>query len=528
MRGQFLAKMWEQMEDAVISIDPAGLITHWNPAAERLAGYTAGEVLGKPLWQAQPPLLRSWVRMLFAQLQQRGFLLFQGQGWLVRKDRQRRAVAVHVEPWWDDQHKLKGWVGLLHDITGALVHPGLSVGASADAGLKPLLGLFQSGHAAEAMARGLTHQMSNMLTGVLSSLELALLEENLSEGLKQSLLLAEQSARLAAESNSRFSAFLRRPDCQLTPVDLGKVVEGTVALLRRCLDRRNQLVVEPARPDLWMARARESRVVETLVDLCLVAQSHLPRPGQIRIQLVNRSPVDGGPAHPGEFVELRVSHNGRPIEPQEQAGLLASAEGGWPSSPTGLALRIVKDTAEEQGGWFQVDTEPGGDTRMSVIFPRAAAAASPPSAPFARPDEGEVKRPDGVGRILVVDDEQSIRGLVSAVLSYRGYCVTEATDGQAALRHHAGSFDLALVDVDMPGLDGWEVLRELRARNSCARVLLMSGAVLDEAALRRLHQGGGLGLVLKPFRNLELLQTVRRALDQEGPPGSHPLLLVGG
>lgn len=524
MRGQFVAEIWNRVDGAVIGINAEGLITHWNTGAESLTHYLAAEVMGKPLWHAQPEAAQPWVRALFEQLHERRY--FHGQGWLLRKNGERCGVSVHVETQTDEQGHPNGWIGLLRDITHAIWHQGTPAAETTDAEWKGRLKQLQSHQTAAILCKGFTHQTSNLLTGVLSHLELALLEDNMPEGLRYHLLQAEQSARQAADSNARFSSFLRCPECLPTPVDLRRLAEETIVLLRRCVERRNHFTLEPTSPDLWMAQARENQIAEALVNLSLVAQMHMPAGGPIQIRLSNRNTPAATTAAQPHFVELCVSHTGLALEPAVQAGLLALSKGDFPQHPGALTLCLVKQIAEEHGGWLEVEAVAGGGNRFALVLPRAAAAANHPQSLAPQPSATEARQLEGTEKVLVADDEDMMRGLISAVLGYRGYQIIEASDGQAALQKYDPEFDLALVDVDMPGLDGWGVLRQIRSRHPAAKVVIMSGGGMDQTDLEKLHEFGAAGLLQKPFRNLELLQIVRRVLDRV--EASSSLELLGG
>jgi two-component system, cell cycle sensor histidine kinase and response regulator CckA len=122
---------------------------------------------------------------------------------------------------------------------------------------------------------------------------------------------------------------------------------------------------------------------------------------------------------------------------------------------------------------------------------------------------------EGKETILVVDDEEMVRLVIRAVLSYRGYTVVEVADGQAALRQLAerpGRIDLVLLDLNMPGMNGWELLRRLREADPAIPVIVLSGESPDEFA-GRIIKAGAASVLQKPFDNLELLRQVRWTVD---------------
>jgi CheY-like chemotaxis protein len=121
---------------------------------------------------------------------------------------------------------------------------------------------------------------------------------------------------------------------------------------------------------------------------------------------------------------------------------------------------------------------------------------------------------EGSERLLVAEDDKPMRALIRAVLTYRGYEVIEAVDGEDAVNKYLenGPFDLVILDMDMPKLAGTEVLLRIRARDASARALALSGALFDDETARNPASRFN-GLLNKPFRNIDLVKLVRRILD---------------
>ena len=176
----------------------------------------------------------------------------------------------------------------------------------------------------------------------------------------------------------------------------------------------------------------------------------------------------------------------------------------------GLGLSITSAMVAEHSGWMEVESQVSRGTRFSIFLPRCiepAATRRPIAAPEGRAMEGKE-------RLLIVDDEELVRMVTKAVLAYRGYQVVEAQDGEDAVaKYTAGGaeFDLILMDMHMPRLNGYDALVRIRQFNPRAKAILLSGGLH--------HPGDGIGalenvaFLHKPFENQELTRLVRQLLD---------------
>ena len=242
-----------------------------------------------------------------------------------------------------------------------------------------------------------------------------------------------------------------------------------------------------------------------------------PKGGRLTIKLANITftAVDAlrPPRKAGDFVRLTVGDTGHGMSPETLSRLFEPYFSTKDASRgPGLGLSITSATVAEHGGWLEVESREGRGTTFHLHLPRSN---EPESAPRETP-VADPKSMEGRERILVVDDEELVRMVTKAVLAYRGYEIVEAEDGEDAVakyRQAATPFDLVLMDLHMPRLNGRDALLRIRESHPGAKFVLLSGGLQEEAA-----EGAasleGVAFLHKPFDNQELVRLVRQMLDQ--------------
>ncbi|HOW67578.1 MAG TPA: response regulator [Verrucomicrobiota bacterium] len=376
--------------------------------------------------------------------------------------------------------------------------------------------------AISALAAGIAHDFNNILTGILSHIDLALYAKELPDSLRDYLLLAQTSARRGAELIGKLATFSRRSEPKLKPIPLGSTIEEAAATLQRTLGPKfNVSCLLPRRPQGY-TMADESQIAQVLISLGMNASEAMPQGGQITLSLNEVSFREGSTAprrRLGDFTQLTVSDTGEGIPP-DQVNRMFEPYFTTKSlgKTTGLGLSIAYNIVKAHQGWMEVESQPGKGTQYHIFLPRASqpvpsAAAEPPPAENPPTASGRVR--EGHERILVADDEDLVRLVVRAVLTFRGYQVVEADSGEEALRKFTSAetpIDLALLDVHMAGADGWDTLRLLRQHKPDLSAILLSGAPSD-SDLEQADRMGNVAFLAKPFDNHDLAGLVRRMLD---------------
>lgn len=351
------------------------------------------------------------------------------------------------------------------------------------------------------LAGGVAHDFNNLLTSVSGYTELvcqALPSESpIQEDLSEIRRASDRAATLVAQ----LLAFSRQQMVRPRAMDLNAAIGESSRMLSRLIGSDIKLV-EVLHPTPCWIRADPNQIDQILLNLVVNARDAITSGGRITIgTALETAPADDGlDGESVEWVVLEVADTGEGMTEEVRARVFepfftTKAQGRG----TGLGLAMVYGIVEQNGGQISLDTSPGAGARFRIRLPRVAEAVTTGSSRAATPAHAPAPLTDRV--ILVVEDEDSVRQLVSRTLRQSGFHVLEAADGTAAMHladQHDGPIDLALVDMIMPGMNGKQVADWIRDRRPGTRVLFMSGHARDTLGSRGMLSEG-VEMVLKPF-----------------------------
>jgi two-component system, cell cycle sensor histidine kinase and response regulator CckA len=364
------------------------------------------------------------------------------------------------------------------------------------------------------LAGGIAHDFNNLMGTV--TLRAARLKARLqvdSESLEDLEEIEAATARAAALTKQLLT-FSRGRASGVEPIDLSELVADLARTLLPLLGEDVLLELDLADASA-VIEADPAQLDQVVMNLVVNAREAMPSGGRlvIRTQRVALSePIIGiaGEAPPGTYALLEVSDQGIGMTPAIASKIFEPFfTTKDPSRRTGLGLATVFGVVQESGGQLQVDTHPDRGTRFSLYFPASERRPAAP-APSARPSPSI----GGTETILVVEDQPQLRLAVREILHELGYTVMTVGSPAAALElaeKDALTIDLLVTDVVMPGIDGRELARRMRAHARNLSVLYISGYV-PQARL-----GGNQTLdaefLAKPFTAESLARSVRRALE---------------
>jgi signal transduction histidine kinase/CheY-like chemotaxis protein len=346
---------------------------------------------------------------------------------------------------------------------------------------------------------GVAHDFNNLLTPILGSLDMLVRKRVGSERERRLIDGALQSAERAKTLVQRLLAFARRQPLQPVPVDLRALISGMVELIHATLGPTIEIQVDLA-SDLPLAKADQNQLEMALLNLAVNARDAMLEGGKLAIAAKSeniRAPHQSG-LNSGQYIRLSVSDTGTGMDEATRTRAIEpffSTKGV--GKGTGLGLSMVHGLAAQLGGSLTIDSVPDQGTTVSLWLPLSGAAvgcenlsvdAAGPAAPMSR------------GTVLLVDDEELVRMSTADMLIDLGYVVVEAATAHEALQLVLRGLkpDLLVTDHLMPGMNGAQLARALKADRPELPVLIVSGYAEAEGV------DADLPRLTKPFRNAEL------------------------
>lgn len=361
---------------------------------------------------------------------------------------------------------------------------------------------------------GIAHDFNNMLTGILSALDIVRmrLEMGRVDDLERFLDTATASSQRAAGLTQRLLAFSRRQSLDAKPVELNQLVGSIQHLLRSTLGEsivvRTRLASDPLHAVL-----DTNQFESALLNLAINARDAMPGGGELELSTtavqLGEDEVATIPAGRYTVVAVADTGTGMPPEVVERA-----FEPFFTTKPigkgTGLGMSMVYGFMQQSGGHIAIDSTPGQGTAVSLYIPLVEPAAEPDKAP------GAATVALGAGQsILVVEDDEQVRMLVTVVLEDLGYQVQVVGDANGAIPilQSARGIDLLITDVGLPGLNGRQLAEIARQSRPQLPVLFMTGYA-EKAQERAAFLEEGMAMIAKPFPLDAFSAAVRQSMGE--------------
>ncbi len=368
------------------------------------------------------------------------------------------------------------------------------------------------------LASGLAHDFNNMLTPIIGFADLLLAKMRPTDPSFQDVMSIKQNANRAAGLVRHLLAFSRKQTMVPKPHDLSESMSDLGILLKRVVGEKIELSINHGRA-LWPVMVDIHQLEQVLVNLASNGRDAMPKGGKLAFSTYNlhadKSQEVGHALPEGDYVVVEAQDTGQGI-PKEILNKIwdpffTTKDVG---KGTGLGLSMVYGFVKQSGGFIYCDSEVGKGTKFRIFLPRLIPDATVIEVPKVA--EPEAKREDfsGRGRILIVEDEDSVRAFAARALTSRGYTVVEANSGEMGLEvieKDADGFELILSDVVMPEMDGPTMLKELRRRNVSSKFIFMSGYAED--AFEKAADGpSDFAFLPKPFSLKQLVEKVKAEL----------------
>ncbi len=483
---------------AIYMLDPAGLVTNWNAGAERIKGYAASDIIGEHFSRFYTPedieAGTPWKALETARREGR----YAAEGWRARKDGSRFWAGVVVDAIHDDDGVLIGFAKITRDLTERR-EAELELEQS-----REQLFQLQKMEAVGHLTGGIAHDFNNLLTGIIGSLDL--LRSRVAQGrtneLDRYIAAAQGAASRAAALTQRLLAFSRRQTLDPKTIDPNKLVLNMKELIERTVGPAI-LVDTRLATEGWSILCDPNQLENGILNLCINARDAMPDGGRLTIE-TSESLLDERAARerdvpPGQYVAISVSDTGTGMSPEVVARAFDPFFTTKPlGQGTGLGLSMIYGFTKQSGGHARIYSEVGIGTTIKLYLPRYLGEmvedeAGPKPSASSRASAGDT--------VLVVDDEPSVRMLVSEVLDELGYATIEATDASTALDvlRSKVRIDLLVTDVGLPGgMNGRQVADAAREIRPELKVLFITGYA-EKAAVGNGLLEAGMHVMTKPF-----------------------------
>lgn len=498
----------------LLTTDENGLIELFNPAAEKMFGYSADEVFGKS------------VSMLMSSPHSElhdGYIhdyLSSGENDVVGSTREITGMRkdgtvfphlisltemyiLEQSPISNERVPRRHFIATMQDLTESKRTEEILRRANKMEALGQLTG-------------GIAHDFNNLLGIIIGNLDL--LEDECSEGdqaTKHHIRSALKASLRGSDLTKSLLAFSRRSDPDTSPVNINLVIEGMRDMIEKSLTA--SISVETVLSDhLWYTDINPGELEDAIVNMAINSRDAMPNGGRFIIETENiitdDTFIEQHPDMPaGEYVLLTVSDTGQGISDELKDRIFEPFFTTKPTGQgTGLGIPMIYGFVNRSSGHIVLYSEPGTGTTFKIFLPHSIKK-NKPDVVSSNISETNL---NGNETILVVDDEQDLAMIAQNTLSklgYKTYCANNATEALKLLSEHA-HIDLLFTDVVMPGgMDGYALANEVAKLYPKTKVLLASGFTnkfhLDQQNYSKY------GFLCKPYRKNELVERIRELFD---------------
>jgi PAS domain S-box-containing protein len=502
----------ETANDALITIDEDGTILFVNPASERVFGYEPGELLGKSLDVVVPPHLRTLHKASFHRYLASGVRHIPWEGvQLPGLHKSGREIPMEVSFAEYVQEGRRRFTGICRDV---------SERKRSEEALREREGQLRQAQKMEAIGRlsgGVAHDFNNLLTVIGGYADLLLKRMQPSDPAWNSVQEIRKAGDRASALTRQLLAFSRAQVLSPKVFGMNEAVGEMDGLLRRLIGEDIEMVIE-LDPGVGSVLADPGQVEQVLMNLVLNARDSMTAGGRLWIRTKRIDVRESGDRYegelaPGAYVCLEVEDTGVGMDAEVLSHVFepffTTKEKG---KGTGLGLSTVYGIVRQSGGNVFVTSQRGKGSVFQVYLPRVQEGTPAGAAPVsAKP----VVR--GTETILVVEDDEAVRGLVHDTLSAHGYTVLVARDGleavEVAKANPQRPIHLLVTDLVMPRLGGKEAAARLLEIHPELRVLYISGYT-DRAIVQQGVLEPGMELLAKPFTMETLLWKAKLLLGR--------------
>lgn len=482
-----------------------------NKTALEFAGLQEKDVLGKdfsetPWWTHSP---REQLKLKLAMDEAKTGKSVQIETSHKTADGEQRIIEFRISPVFDESGKVIYLVPEGYDITE---HRRAQEALQES---EEQLRHSQKMEAVGQLAGGVAHDFNNLLQGILGFCTIAMEEADPASHVYDDLEQIRKAGNRATRLVQQLLAFSRKQVLKIETVNLNEVIQDFAKMIRRVIGEHIDLSLDFA-TGLKSVRADRGQLEQILMNLCVNARDAMPNGGQLTVSTENVE-VDADFCHqhtgatPGTYAKLSVRDSGTGMDETTRSRVFEpffTTKGE--RQGTGLGLSTVYGIVRQHSGVITLESREGAGSNFMIFLPTSQAAVQ--VSPESLPDD---KR-GGSERILLAEDDATVRKLARKLLERAGYTVMAAASGTEAIQlfeDHERQFDLAFLDVVMPGQGGRAVYDHIVNVAPDIPVLFSSGYSAGGVHTNFILEEG-IALIQKPYTHDGLLNEVRRLLDE--------------
>lgn len=502
-----LSSLIQSMPSAIIGMDLLGTITMWGGRAEAIFSFNEDEALGRVFWELVPEYqFISNALMDVLKLDGDKSLEFEKVPYRTEDSK----VVYHHATVFTMFGSNRGEIALrIDDVTKQIE-------------LNQQLFHAQRMETVGTLAGGLAHDFNNVLGGLVGTL--SLLKQRVNEDLEQNaqsaraladredIEIMESCTTRATDMVKRLLSLSRKTVIDMGSVDLNALVHNIYTLCSASFESRIHVQAKLPSEKIWI-HGNKTQLEQVILNLCVNARDAMPDGGKLIMELSKKKVSDEFKSRhqtceKDVLAQLRIIDSGEGIPLRDLDKIFdpfyttKSHEQG-----TGLGLSIVDKIVEEHHGFLEVESEEGTGTTFSLYFYLTSEGKSDAAKTYGKPERG-------AGDVLIVDDDEIMRKTISRILFSMGYSVATASSGATALRmvESGMTFNLVILDVDMPVMNGLDTARLIRKKYPQVPILYCTGRQHQyqmQDALSEAHTT----MIAKPFGLDELSKAVKKCLN---------------
>jgi PAS domain S-box-containing protein len=495
---------------AIYMLDPQGRITTWNLGAERIKGYRPDEIVGENFSKFFTPEDRAAGMPARALETAARDGRYEAESIRVRKDGTRFWANVVLNPLFDAAGNLRGFAKVTRDITERQRRKEQLEQAQAQ------LMQSQKMEGIGQLTGGIAHDFNNLLTVIQGAIDM--LERRLRAGdqnVARFIEAARRGAERAASLTQGLLAFARRQPLEPKPIDPNKLVASMAELLRRTLGD-GVSIDSILGGGLWWVSVDRNQLENALLNVAINARDAMPEGGKLTIETANsyldeRYSAGHEDVMPGQYVMISLSDTGHGI-PADALRHVFEPFYTTKQEGTGLGLSQVYGFVRQSSGHVKIYSEVGHGTTVKIYLPKLEGVVAHQIETAPRTPRGS----SAGETILVVEDDEDLRGFTMEMLTELGYRVLGAPDARSALQglEQEPAIDLLFTDVGLPnGVNGRQLADEARRMRPSIRVLFTTGYARN-AIVHHGRLDPGVELLPKPSTQPDLARRVREVLDR--------------